>query len=109
MKTMRIAIVAAALASPAIGLASLASAELTDGTYKFGQSDHPWVITSCGAGCKHAEQPGTNFPPQDYHLSGNTWSCDDGKVVETIDNSTLVVALPGPRGGALTAQLVKVS
>jgi hypothetical protein len=85
------------LAGAAVALAAPASADLTDGTYQANYDvagSHPWVVTSCGAGCKsiqwdNGEKSGTDT----YHLNGNTWTvgAPTGKYnsVKTIDNNTL--------------------
>jgi hypothetical protein len=86
------------LAGAAVGLASPASADLTDGTYQanydFGGS-HPWVVTSCGAGCKSVQWDSGDATGTDtYRLNGNTWTtgAPKGEInsVNTIDNNTLV-------------------
>jgi hypothetical protein len=109
MKTTRIAILAAAMAGAAVGLASPASAELLDGTYEMTYLKDPAppdtvVITSCGAGCKHWQMSGP-YVASEYHLQGNTWTATsaDGLPM-TIDNNTLA----GSESG-WAYQLVKVS
>jgi hypothetical protein len=122
MKFMRITTLAAVAAGAAVGLAIPASAELLDGTYNRNAvggprgpgEEHPTtvVITSCGAGCKHVEYPGTNVPPEDYRLSGNIWTYEnpDRKIIETIDNDTLATTLGSTAanfGLVMHGQLVK--
>jgi hypothetical protein len=122
MKFMRITTLAAVAAGAAVGLATPASAELVDGTYNRNAvggprgpgEEHPTtvVITSCGAGCKHVEYPGTNVPPEDYRLSGNIWTYEnpDRKIIETIDNDTLATTLGSTAanfGLVMHGQLVK--
>ena len=97
MRSTRIPILAAIAGAAAVGLAAPASADLTDGTYQANYDvagSHPWVVTSCGAGCKsiqwdNGEKSGTDT----YHLNGNTWTvgAPTGKYnsVKTIDNNTL--------------------
>jgi hypothetical protein len=95
MKKTRIAIVAAAMVGAAVGLASPASAELTDGTYQMtyvvnpGPPPETIVVTSCGAGCKHFQMVGP-YTATEYHLQGDTWTApsSDG-LPKTIDNNTL--------------------
>jgi hypothetical protein len=94
MKITRFAILAAAMVGAAMGLASPASAELLDGTYKltyFKVSGPPSyvVVTSCGAGCKHIQMWG-GYEPSDFHLQGNTWTSNSKDYEETIDNNTLL-------------------
>jgi hypothetical protein len=87
--------VGVALAGAAVGLASPASAELTDGTYQLTYLTNPdptpktVVITSCGADCKRFQIPGP-YEPLDYHLQGDTWTATgaDGNT-QTINNNTL--------------------
>jgi hypothetical protein len=77
------------LAGCAIGLASPASADLTDGTYTMTYLSQPGpapatlVVTSCGTGCKQVQLG--SYAPLEYRLEGNTWTAGD----KTIDNSTL--------------------
>jgi hypothetical protein len=94
MKITRFAILAAVVAGAAVGLASPASAELTDGTYEMTYLKDPAppdtvVVTSCGAGCKHVQISGP-YAAVDYHLEGNTWTApsSDGQA-KAIDNNTL--------------------
>ena len=66
------------LAGCAVGLASPASAELTDGTYQLTWAGDPapskgLVVTSCGEGCKHTQMVGA-AEPVDFHLQGNIWT-----------------------------------
>ena len=83
------------LAGCAIGLASPASAELTDGTYQLtylaapGPAPKTIVVTSCGDGCKRSQIVGP-FNAVEYHLQGDTWTAPslDG-FPKTIDNNTL--------------------
>jgi major membrane immunogen (membrane-anchored lipoprotein) len=87
--------VSVVLAGCAIGLASPASAELTDGTYQLTYSADPGpapktiVVTSCGDGCKLSQIVGP-YNAVEYHLQGDTWTAPsaDGSVM-TIDNNTL--------------------
>ncbi|WIM86654.1 hypothetical protein PT015_17395 [Candidatus Mycobacterium wuenschmannii] len=73
---------AAALAVAAIVLAAPASADLADGSYTPHASSPgplaggPWVFTSCGAGCKHVQNP---MGGMDFHLDGDTWTATDPK------------------------------
>jgi hypothetical protein len=109
MKTMRIATLAAVVAGAAVGLASPASAELTDGIYELRYIVDPSptpdtiVVTSCGAGCKHIQMTGP-YTPSDYHLQGNTWTATSVEgTARTIDNDTLAGSAAGN-----AYQLVKV-
>ncbi len=85
------------LAGCAIGLASPASAELTDGTYQANYElagVHPWVVTSCGDGCKNVQwDNGERTGTDTYYLNGNIWTTgaprDEINNVKTIDNNTL--------------------
>lgn len=69
----------ALLAAASIGLAGPANAEWTDGTYAYTDPDSPgqtlstWVVSSCGAGCKHVEVPETGGQLE-FHLQGSAWS-----------------------------------
>jgi len=101
MKTMRIAPLAAAIAgAAAVGLASPAAADLTDGAYTANYDiagSHPWFVTSCGAGCKSIQwDNGTRSGTDTYQLSGNTWTAPGSPgsaiSVRTIDNNTLAGA-----------------
>ena len=80
------------LAGCAIGLASPASADLTDGTYQVTYQGDPaprtLIVTSCGDGCKHTQIAGA-LEAMDFHLQGNTWTGDSASPVVTIDNNTL--------------------
>ncbi len=96
MRTFTCGVIAgAAVVGAAIGLASPASAELTDGTYQMTYLASPdpapvtMVITSCGDGCKHVQVVGP-YEPLEYHLQGDTWTApaEDGST-KTIDNNTL--------------------
>jgi hypothetical protein len=93
--TIRGLAVGVVLAGCAIGLASPASAELTDGTYQLTYLTNPdptpktVVITSCGADCKRFQIPGP-YEPLDYHLQGDTWTATSKEGhTQTIDNNTL--------------------
>jgi hypothetical protein len=107
MKTMRIATLATVVAGAAVGLASPASAELTDGTYEITYIGDPsppinMLVTSCGAGCKHTQIAGAGGSV-DFHLHGNTWTGQSEDATVTIDNDTL----RGSSGGN-QLQLAKV-
>jgi hypothetical protein len=90
--------VGAVLAGVAVALAAPASADLTDGAYQANYENagsHPWVVTSCGAGCKSVQwENGEKSGTETYHLNGNTWTSDGPtnkyNAVRTIDNNTLV-------------------
>jgi hypothetical protein len=91
--TIRGLAVGAVLAGRAIGLASPASAELTDGTYQMTYLVDPGppdtiVITSCGAGCKHWQMNGP-YTAVEYHLQGDTWTAPSPDGPMTVDNNTL--------------------
>lgn len=96
------------LAGAAVGLATPASAELTDGTYALtysgDSSPHDnFVVTSCGDGCKHGQILGA-AGPVDFHLQGSNWTAvtSSGTTV-TIDDSSLAGSSAGN-----AFQLVKV-
>lgn len=103
MTMMRIAGLSAVLLSAALGLATPASAELTDGSYQaiyeINGSSHPWVVTPCGAGCKSVQWDSGDATGTDtYHLSGNIWTAEVPglpNATKTIDNNTLLVTLEG--------------
>ncbi|HKV19321.1 MAG TPA: hypothetical protein VJR50_09815 [Mycobacterium sp.] len=80
------------LAGCAIGLASPASADLTDGTYQVTYQGDPaprtLIVTSCGDGCKRTQIAGA-LQPVDFHLQGDTWTADSSEPVVTIDDNTL--------------------
>jgi hypothetical protein len=90
------------MAGAAVGLASPASAELTDGTYTLTYSEPSSpppttvVFTPCGDGCKRFQIPGA-VEATEYHLQGNTWTAaskyDNYPV--TIDNNTLAGSASG--------------
>jgi hypothetical protein len=79
MKTSRIALVAAAMASAAIGLAGPASAQPLSGSYTEKVIDgafpgliRTFVATACGPDCAHLEwSTGT---AGDLHSQGDTWA-----------------------------------
>jgi hypothetical protein len=95
--------VGVALAGAAVGLASPASAELTDGNYQgnleINGSSHPWVVTPCGAGCKSVQwDTGDATGTDTYHLNGNIWTAEPSgttNLTKTIDNNTLLATLEG--------------
>ena len=96
------------LAGCAVGLASPASAELTDGTYQLTWAGDPapskgLVVTSCGEGCKHTQMVGA-AEPVDFHLQGNIWTPVDAAAPVTIDNNTLAGVNSGD-----AFQLTKIS
>jgi hypothetical protein len=100
--------VGAVLAGCAIGLASPASAELTDGTYELTYQGDPaprnLIVTSCGDGCKHGQIVGAADPGGvDFHLQGNAWIADSAGTVVTIDNNTL-----GGSSGSNPFSLLKI-
>jgi hypothetical protein len=87
--------VSVALAGAAVGLASPASAELTDGTYQMAYLANPGpapitvVFTPCGDGCKSSKVVGP-YEAQEFHLQGDTWTAPrPNGSIETIDNNTL--------------------
>jgi hypothetical protein len=87
--------VGVALAGAAVGLASPASAELTDGTYEMkylavpGPPPITVVFTSCGDGCKSSQVVGP-YEPLVFHLQGDTWTATrPNGSLETFDNNTL--------------------
>jgi hypothetical protein len=85
------------VAGVAIGSAAPASADLTDGTYQANYEHggtHPWVVSSCGAGCKSIQwDNGEHTGTETYHLNGSTWTtgAPEGKFnsVRKIDNNAL--------------------
>lgn len=83
---------AVVMAWAAVGLASPASAELTDGTYQMtylassGPAPRTLLVTSCGVDCKQVQIEGP-YTPEQYHLNGNAWTTSDG--TKTINNDTL--------------------
>jgi hypothetical protein len=101
MKTTCIAIVAAAMASAAIGLASPASAEPLSGSYNAlvingggvlvnGQTVS-WTLSSCGPDCLRVDNKFDNGRSEEFHLQGNTWigPSEDG-CTDKLDNNSLV-------------------
>lgn len=86
---------AVVLTGCAIGLASPASAELTDGTYEMtyptdgdGPPPRTIVVTSCGAGCIRTQVAGP-YNADEWHLQGDTWTAMANGSVKTINNNTL--------------------
>lgn len=112
MKTVRFAAVAAVLTSTAVGLATPASAELTDGQYeKTYLSDGRTItviFTSCGPSCKRQENLDSAVAVE-YHLEGNTWISPAGSAsVQTIDNDSLTGAFHTGELSSGDFKLVKV-
>lgn len=101
--------VGAVLVGAAVGLASPASAELTDGTYQLTYQGDPaprnLIVTSCGDGCKHGQIVGAaDAGGVDFHLQGSTWTADSSAgTVVTIDNNTL-----GGSSGSNPFSLLKI-
>jgi hypothetical protein len=96
MAIARAVAVGVVLAGAAIGVASLASAELGEGSYAVnstggggGMGIHSqWVVTPCGQGCLTVRF--SNGETTDFHLQGNTWTgANAAGCIWTVDNNSL--------------------
>lgn len=112
---MRNRLVLALLATgTAVGFAAPASAELTDGTYtntatesavlKAGATS-TWVVSSCGADCKHVVTGAKR--DFDLHRDGNSWTETFGSITTTIDNDSLAGEMRDESGNHHNFQLSK--
>jgi hypothetical protein len=97
-------------AGAAIGLASSASAQLTEGSYAINttgggggmQIHSQWVVTPCGQDCFTVRF--SNGESTDFHLQGNTWTgINAAGCTWTVDNDSLA----GRNSCSLPIQLTK--
>lgn len=119
MMIMRSAVVTAALAGAALGLAGSASAEPPNGTYTEHVTDgggyvpdgttRPLTMTPCGSGCIHVTAPETGSDFGNYRLQGNTWTgnTDEHGSVMAFDQDSLNGTESYPNGQALKFYLTK--
>jgi hypothetical protein len=100
-------------AGAAIGLASSASAQLTEGSYTwtttgggFAGVHSAWVLSSCGQDCLTVRF--SNGDTMDLHLQGNAWTGANSKgCTYSLDNNSLAGHDDCPGGAAYDWQLTK--
>jgi hypothetical protein len=106
--------IGAVLVGAAVGLASPASAQLSEGSYTWtitaggpvGLDSH-WVLTSCGQDCITVQF--SNGDTMDVHLQGNAWTGikSNPGCAFTIENNSLAGRENCPDGTTTQFQLAK--